>query len=181
MSYQNKKVLVTGGLGFIGSNLAIRLAGLGAQVTVVDPSRPGCGANPYNLAPVADKVRVLPCDIGDAGELAGVLKDADMVFNLAGEVSHVHSMMAPERDLEINTAAHLRFLEVLRRERPGVRVVYAGTRQVYGAPRYLPVDEEHAIEPVDYNGVHKHATELYHLMLSRAGALDALVLRLTNV
>ncbi len=181
MDYRNKRVLVTGGLGFIGSNLAIRLVELGANVTVIDSSRPGCGANPHNLEPVADRVRLLPLDVGEAQQYADVLRECQVVFNLAGEVSHIHSMMAPERDLEINAAAQLRFLEVLRRERPGVRVVYAGTRQVYGVPQYLPVDEQHPVEPVDYNGVHKFAASQYHLMLSRLGALDAVVLRLTNV
>lgn len=181
LNYRNKRVLVTGGLGFIGSNLAIRLVELGARVTVVDSSRAGCGANPHNLAPVADRVRLIAADIGEAQQYREVLRDCQVVFNLAGEVSHVHSMTVPERDLEINTAAHLRFLEVLRRERPGVRIVYAGTRQVYGVPRYLPVDEEHPVQPVDFNGVHKHATATYHLMLTRLGQLDAVVLRLTNV
>ncbi len=181
MEYRNKTVLVTGGLGFIGSNLAVRLVELGARVIVVDSSRPGCGANPHNLAPVADRVHLLPLDIGEAQEFAGLLRQCDVVFNLAGEVSHMHSMTAPERDLEINTAAQLRFLEILRRERPGVRIVYAGTRQIYGVPQYLPVDEQHPVEPVDYNGVHKYAASQYHLMLSRMGALDAVVLRLTNV
>jgi len=181
LDYNKKTVLVTGGLGFIGSNLAIRLVELGARVIVVDSSRPGCGANPYNLAPVADRIELIARDIGEAEKFREVLAQCDVVFNLAGEVSHIHSMMAPERDLEINAAAQLRFLEVLRRERPGVRVVYAGTRQVYGVPRYLPVDENHPVEPVDYNGVHKYAASLYHLMLSRMGALDAVVLRLTNV
>ncbi|MCS7314423.1 MAG: NAD-dependent epimerase/dehydratase family protein [Bryobacterales bacterium] len=181
MDYRNKTVLVTGGLGFIGSNLAVRLSEMGARVTIVDSSRPGCGANPYNIASVADRLRLITRDLGEAQDFAEALRSCDVVFNLAGEVSHIHSMMAPERDLEINTAAQLRFLEILRRERPGVRVVYAGTRQVYGAPRYLPVDEDHPVEPVDYNGVHKHAASQYHLMLSRVGALDAVVLRLTNV
>lgn len=181
MDYRNKTVLVTGGLGFIGSNLAVRLVELGARVTVVDSSQPGCGANPHNLAPVADRVRLIAQDISEAHQFVAAIRDCDVVFNLAGEVSHIHSMMAPERDLEINTAAQLRFLEVLRKERPGVRIVYAGTRQVYGVPQYLPVDEQHPVEPVDYNGVHKYAASQYHLMLSRMGALDAVVLRLTNV
>ncbi len=181
MTYQGKKVLVTGGLGFIGSNLAIRLVELGASVTVVDSSRSGCGANPYNLAPVAEQVRVIPADIGDPHLFQDALQGLDAVFNLAGEVSHVHSMAVPERDLEINTVAQLRFLEALRRCCPGVRVVYASTRQIYGVPRYLPVDEDHPVEPVDFNGVHKYAATMYHLMLSRLGQLDAVVLRLTNV
>ncbi len=181
MNYQGKRVLVTGGLGFIGSNLAIRLVELGARVTVLDSSRAGCGANPYNLEPVADRVSVIPADIGDPHQFRPALRTCDVVFNLAGEVSHVHSMAAPERDLEINTAAQLRFLEALARERPGVRVVYASTRQVYGVPRYLPVDEAHPVEPVDFNGVHKLAAAMYHLMLSRLGRLDGVILRLTNV
>lgn len=181
MSYEPRRVLVTGGLGFIGSNLAIRLVELGARVTVIDSSRPGCGANPRNLQPVAERLTIIPRDIGEASELRSILRECDVVFNLAGEVSHLHSMMAPERDLEINAVAHLRFLEVLRRERPGVRVVYASTRQVYGVPRCLPVTEEHSVAPVDFNGVHKYAAEMYHLMLTRMGLLDAVVLRLTNV
>ena len=181
LNYQQKRVILTGGLGFIGSNLAIRLVQLGARVTVVDSSRPGCGANPHNLAPIASNVRLIQADIGEAQEFRQELADCQVVFNLAGEVSHVHSMAFPERDLAINTAAQLRFLEVLRRERPGVRIVYAGTRQVYGIPRYLPVDEQHPVQPVDFNGVHKHAAATYHLMLTRLGQLDAVVLLLTNV
>lgn len=181
MDYTNKAVLVTGGLGFIGSNLTIRLIELGARVTVVDSCRPGCGGNYANLKPIADRVCVVEKDLGEAHEFREVLRSAEIVFNLAGEVSHLHSMMAPERDLYINTVAQLRFLEVLRRERPGVRVVYAGTRQVYGVPRYLPVDEDHPADPVDFNGVHKYAAAMYHLMLTRMGLLDAVVLRLTNV
>ncbi|MEK7407915.1 MAG: NAD-dependent epimerase/dehydratase family protein [Acidobacteriota bacterium] len=181
MSYEGRNVLVTGGLGFIGSNLTVRLVELGAQVTIVDSSRPGCGANPCNIEPVADRVRLIPLDIGEAHQFREALRSSDVVFNLAGEVSHIHSVEAPERDLDINTVAQLRFLEALRRERPGVRVVYAGTRQIYGVPQYLPVDEAHPIDPVDFNGVHKYAATMYHLMLSRSGHLDAAVLRLTNV
>lgn len=181
MSYQGKRVLVTGGLGFIGSNLAIRLVELGASVTIVDSSRPGCGANPYNIQPVADKVNVIRLDIAEAQQFRETLRSCEVVFNLAGEVSHVHSIEVPERDLEINTVSQLRFLEVLKRQAPGIRVVYASTRQVYGIPKYLPVDEAHPLEPVDFNGVHKYAATMYHLMLSRAGMLDAAVLRLTNV
>ncbi len=181
MNYSHKRVLVTGGLGFIGSNLAVRLVELGASVTVVDSSCSGCGANPHNLAPVADRVRVIPADIGDPHLFEEALQGLDLVFNLAGEVSHVHSMAFPERDLEINTVAQLRFLDAVRRLCPGVRVVYAGTRQIYGIPRYLPVDEDHPVEPVDFNGVHKYAASMYHLTLSRLGQLDAAVLRLTNV
>jgi len=181
MPYQQKRVLITGGLGFIGSNLAIRASELGADVTIVDSSVEGCGANPHNIAPVKDRVRVIRADIGHAADFTGELKRCDVIFNLAGEISHLHSMHFPERDLEINTIAQLRFLNVCSKVAPGVRVVYAGTRQIYGVPEYLPVDEDHPVNPVDFNGVHKYAATMYHMMLTRMGLLDAVVLRLTNV
>lgn len=181
MHYKNKKVLITGGLGFIGSNLAIRAVELGARVTVVDSSVIGCGANRRNLAPVWNDVRTIDHDIGEAYRFPEIIAGSDVIFNLAGEVSHLHSMDYPERDLEINTVAQLRFLEMCRKQAPGIRIVYAGTRQIYGIPEYLPVDESHPIHPVDFNGIHKYAAMMYHLMLSRSGNLDAVVLRLTNV
>jgi nucleoside-diphosphate-sugar epimerase len=181
MSYRNVPVLITGGLGFIGSNLAIRLVEAGAKVTIVDPSIPGCGANDYNIHPIRDEVEVIRHDCGDAEMFAGAVRQARVIFNLAGEISHIHSMEFPERDLLINGVSQLRFLQTCVRHNPGVRVVYAGTRQVYGKPDYLPMDERHPVRPVDFNGVHKYAANMYHLMLSRSGQLDAVVLRLTNV
>jgi len=181
MDYRDKNIIITGGLGFIGSNLAIRTVGLGADVTIVDPSIEGCGASLENIQPVRDRIRLLPLDIGQAGEFAGAIAEADVIFNLAGEISHLHSMEFPERDLEINTTSQLRFLNVCKSENPKARIVFAGTRQIYGVPEYLPVDESHPINPVDFNGIHKYAATMYHLMLSRAGFLDAVVLRLTNV
>lgn len=181
MSYRNVPVLITGGLGFIGSNLAIRLVEAGAKVTIVDPSIPGCGANLHNIAPIRDQVEVIDRDCGDADEFGDAIRTASVIFNLAGEISHIHSMQFPERDLLINTVSQLRFLQACVRHNPGVRVVYAGTRQVYGKPDYLPIDESHPVRPVDFNGVHKYAANMYHLMLSRSGQLDAILLRLTNV
>lgn len=179
--YNGKAVLVTGGLGFIGSNLAIRLAGLGARVTVVDSSVEGCGANPHNLAPVSDQVDLIPLAICEAEVFTDKIAHAEVIFNLAGDMSHIHSMEHPERDLQINTVAQLQFLQVCARVAPGIRVVYAGTRQVYGKPKYIPVDEEHPVQPIDYNGIHKYAATMYHMLMSRSGKLDAVALRLTNV
>jgi UDP-glucose 4-epimerase len=179
--YRNSKVLVTGGLGFIGSNLALRLAAAGAEVTVIDSSVEGCGANSRNLLGAAAAIRVIPSDIGDVSDFAAAIRSADVIFNLAGEVSHLQSMRNPQRDQELNASAQLSFLEGCARLRPGMRVVYASTRQIYGAPRYLPVDELHPIQPLDFNGIHKYAATAYHQVLTAAGTLDALVLCLTNV
>ncbi len=177
--YRGRNVLVTGGLGFIGSNLALRLEELGALVTVVDSSRPGCGANPANLAGAS--ITVLAEDLSEPDRFRDAIAGAQTIFNLAGEISHIHSMQFPERDLHINTVSQLRFLQACAEWNPGVRVVYAGTRQAFGRPQYLPVDEKHPIRPVDFNGVHKYAASMYHLMMSDLGQLDAVILRLTNV
>ena len=179
--YRDKRVIVTGGLGFIGSNLTLRLASEGAQVTVIDPCVPGCGGDPRNLDAVRDRVRILAVDIGLPAAFEDAIREADVIFNLAGEISHIHSVLNPERDLQLNTTQQLRFLQAVTRWHEGVRIVYAGTRQVYGVPEYLPVDEDHPVNPVDFNGVHKYAATMYHLMLSRTGLLDACVLRLTNI
>lgn len=181
MPYTGKRVLVTGGLGFIGSNLVIRLVRAGARVTILDSMIPGCGANPYNIEPVKSGVRLVERDIAEGAHLEDAIAGTDVIFNLAGEISHVHSMQFPERDMQINSVAQLQFLAACREFARGVRIVYAGTRQVFGAPRYLPVDEEHPIQPVDFNGIHKYAATTYHMLYTQSGDLDAVVLRLTNV
>jgi UDP-glucose 4-epimerase len=180
-NYRGANVIVTGGLGFIGSNLVIRLVNEGANVTVVDPLLAGCGGNMWNVAPVAGALRILDCDIAEAAHFRDDIKRAKVIFNLAGEISHIHSMQFPERDLQVNTLSQLRFLLECKQTHPGIRIVYAGTRQVYGTPKYLPVDEGHPIHPVDFNGVHKYAATMYHTMLSRTHDLDAVVIRMTNV
>lgn len=180
-AYRDSKVLVTGGLGFIGSNLALRLASLGADVTIVDSSAPGCGANWLNLQGAASTIRVIDADIADASGFAADIRSSRAIFNLAGEISHLQSMRYPSRDQDLNAISQLRFLEECARQNPGVRVVYASTRQIYGVPRYLPVDEEHPIQPVDFNGIHKYAATAYHQVFTSAGKLDAVALCLTNV
>ena len=181
MRYRDKHAIVTGGLGFIGSNLALRLLSEGGRVTVIDSAIPGCGGNRFNLQPAGGRINVLVRDIVQAEELPSLLATADVVFNLAGEISHIHSMRDPVRDLKLNTIAQLNFLEACARNVPGVRVVYASTRQIYGVPQYLPIDENHPIQPIDFNGVHKAAADTYHGLFARSGALDACVIRLTNV
>jgi UDP-glucose 4-epimerase len=179
--FSNRKVLVTGGLGFIGSNLALRLVRAGARVVIVDSEVEGCGANRHNIAAAEGDVRVIKADVGDATAVAGEIRGCSVVFNLAGEISHIRSMRDPGRDAALNAMSQLRFLEECAHQEPGVRVVYASTRQIYGVPRYLPVDEGHPIRPVDFNGIHKYAATAYHLLWSSLGRIDARVLCLTNV
>jgi UDP-glucose 4-epimerase len=177
--FRNRHVVVTGGLGFIGSNLAIRLARAGAQVTVIDSAVTGCGVNRHNLA--SFEIPVVETDIANAPTFADILRHSEVIFNIAGEISHIHSMQMPWRDAALNADAHLRFLDELSRVAPGIRVVYASTRQIFGIPQYLPVDEHHPIRPVDFNGIHKYAAAAYHLLYSTMGRIDAVILNLTNV
>ncbi|HEX4867496.1 MAG TPA: NAD-dependent epimerase/dehydratase family protein [Acidimicrobiales bacterium] len=170
--------VVTGGLGFIGSNLARHLAGAGARVRVVDALVPTHGGDPRNLEGVA--AEVVEFDLGDP-ELAEVVVGADVVFNVAGQVSHLASMTDPLRDLDLNVRSHLGFLETLRRAAPGVTVVLTSTRQVYGRPERTPVDETHPTRPVDVNGIDKLACEQLHLLYGSVHGLRTSALRLTNV
>jgi UDP-glucose 4-epimerase len=178
--YQGKCVLVTGGLGFIGSAVVLSLVRLGARVRVVDSLVMGCGGDRHNLDQ-APEVDVIECDIGDPIKVPRALRGVDVVFNLAGEVSHAGSMSNPRRDLELNVVSQLLFLQMCSAIRPGIRVVYTSTRQVYGVPVRLPVDECHPVQPIDYNGVHKATATQYHLLLTRLCRLDAIALCLTNI
>jgi nucleoside-diphosphate-sugar epimerase len=148
-TFAGRRVLITGGLGFIGSNLARELVGLGARVTIVDSMIPEYGGNARNLAGVASKVTVHRTDVREHAKLARLVRGQDFLFNLAGQTSHMDSMTDPETDLEINGRAQLALLEACRKNNPSVRIVFASTRQIYGKPDYLPVDERHPVRPVD--------------------------------
>ncbi len=180
-AYAGRQVLVTGGLGFLGSNLALALDTAGAQVTVLDSLADGCGGNPRNLADVGNNVRVVVADIACAEAAADCLRGCDVVFNLASEIAHTPQLGPAARDLALNVTSQLAFLTHCVEHAPGVRVVYTSTRQVYGVPHYLPVDEKHPMHPVDFNGIHKLAASQYHLLLWRMQRLDSVVLYLTNV
>ena len=183
-----RRCLVTGGLGFIGSTLALTLARAGAQVTVVDAIVPRHGANRWNLVPDGEdapspRVDVIEADIGDVGrdDVRAAALGAEIVFNLAGQVSHVDSMNDPVFDLQVNTVSQFAFLDLLRRDNADAIVVYTSTRQIFGKPRYLPVDEEHPVAPVDVNGICKFAAEQLHLLYHEVYGLPASAVRLTNV
>lgn len=179
-SYDSCKALVTGGLGFIGSNLARRLVDLGAQVTIVDSLIPDYGGNLFNIAGYEDRLRVNIADVRDPYSMRALVKGQDVLFNLAGQVSHMDSMIDPFTDLEINARSQLSILEACRYENPSIRIVYAGTRQQYGKPRYLPLDEDHIQAPTDVNGVNKMAGEWFHMVYHTAYGLRTTSLRLTN-
>jgi UDP-glucose 4-epimerase len=176
---QGVRCVVTGGLGFIGSNLAVALATAGANVTVVDAAIPRHGANRHNLD--GADVAVVEADVSEAAAVSPVLRGADYVFNLAGQVSHVDSMEDPLTDLDLNARSQLGFLELLRQHSPTALVIYASTRQVYGRPNQLPVGEESPPSPVDVNGVSKLAAEQLHRVYADAHGLRTCALRLSNV
>jgi UDP-glucose 4-epimerase len=179
-NFLNSNVLITGGLGFIGSNLARKLLSLGAHVTLVDSLIPTYGGNLFNIADFRGKVNVNVCDVRDPFAMAYLIQDKDYLFNLAGQTSHMDSMSDPQTDLDINATAQLSILEACRKTNPNIKIVFASTRQIYGKPDYLPVDESHPIRPVDVNGINKLAGECYHLLYNNVYGIKACALRLTN-
>ena len=178
--YRDKRVMLTGGLGFIGSNLAHRLVEHGADVLIVDSLIPEYGGNLFNVEGIKDRVRINIADVRDASGMRYLVRGQDYIFNLAGQVSHIDSMTDPFTDLEINCRSQLSLLEACRRNNPSVKIIYASTRQIYGAPDYLPVDEKHLLHPTDVNGINKMAGEWYHILYSNVHGIRATSLRLTN-
>ncbi len=179
-AYSGARVLITGGMGFIGSTLAHRLVELEAQVTLVDSLIPIYGGNQRNIAGIEHRVRVNIADVRDEYSMNYLVQGQDYLFNLAGQTSHLDSMTDPYTDLEINCRAQLSILEACRKHNPHLKLVYASTRQIYGKPDYLPVDERHLLHPVDVNGVNKMAGEWYHILYNNVYGIRACALRLTN-
>lgn len=178
--WSKEKVLITGGAGFIGSNLARRIVDLGGEVTVVDSLIPEYGGNLYNLRGYESKLHINFSDIRDKYSMEYLLKNKTIIFNLAGQTSHLDSIINPQTDLEINCIAQLSLLESCRKVNPSARIVFTSTRQIYGRPSYLPVDENHKINPVDINGIHKLSSELYLKLYNQIYDLRTSILRLTN-
>jgi UDP-glucose 4-epimerase len=178
--FAGAQVLITGGLGFIGSSLARRLVGLGAQVTLIDSLIPTYGGNLFNVEDIQDRVKINISDVRDPHAMAYLVQGKDFLFNLAGQTSHQDSMENPFIDLDINAASQLAILEACRKHNSGIRLIFASTRQLYGRPEYLPVDEKHPIRPVDVNGINKLAGEWYHLLYNNVYGIRACALRLTN-
>jgi len=179
--YRDRPVLITGGLGFIGSNLARQLVALGARVLIVDSLIPDYGGNLFNISGIEDGVRVHIADIRQQSTMNDLVCGHDVIFNLAGQVSHIDSMQDPHADLDINCRGQLCVLEACRRNNASVKVVFAGTRQIYGRAATLPVTEDHLVRPTDVNGINKAAGEYYHLVYNNVFGIRACSLRLTNV
>ena len=178
--FRGRRVLITGGLGFIGSNLARRLVDLGAEVLLVDSLVPDHGGCLFNIEDIRDRVTVQLADVRDEPCMGRLIRRPDYLFNLVGQTSHMDSMRFPQADMEMNCRAQLSVLEACRQHNPEVRMVFASTRQIYGRPDYLPVDEKHPVRPVDINGVNKMAGEAYHLLYHRVFDMRTCALRLTN-
>ena len=179
--YTNRRVMITGGLGFIGSNLAHRLVTLGAEVLLVDSLIPDYGGNLFNIDGIETRVRVNVADVREASTMNYLVRGCDVIFNLAGQVSHIDSMRDPHTDLDINCRSQLTLLEACRHHNPTAKVIYASTRQIYGRPDFLPVTEQHLVRPTDVNGINKAAGEYYHLVYNNVFGVRAAALRLTNV
>lgn len=179
-TFGNKKVLITGGLGFIGSNLARALVPLGADILLVDSLIPDYGGNLFNIDGVEKSVKVNIADVRDANGMRYLVRDQDFLFNLAGQVSHIDSMVDPMTDLEINCRAQLSILEACRHVSPEVRIVFASTRQIYGKPVELPATEDHPVRPTDVNGINKTSGEMYHQIYHEVYGVRTTSLRLTN-
>jgi len=178
--FVGKRILITGGLGFIGSTLGRRLADLGAEVLLVDSLIPEYGGNLFNIAGYEDKLQVNIADVRDEFSMDYLVQGRDYLFNLAGQTSHLDSMRDPYTDLEINCRAQLSILEACRKNNPHVKIVFASTRQIYGKPDYVPVDERHLLHPTDVNGINKMAGEWYHILYNNVYGIRAVSLRLTN-
>jgi UDP-glucose 4-epimerase len=179
-AFRGRRVVITGGLGFIGSNLARRLAAAGAKILLVDSLIPEYGGNLFNIEGIENKVTVNISDVRDEHSMRYLVQGQDFLFNLAGQTSHMDSMADPYTDLEINCRAQLSILEACRKWNPDIKIVFASTRQIYGKPEYLPVDERHLVRPVDVNGINKMSGEWYHILYNNVYGVRACALRLTN-
>lgn len=178
--FEGLRALVLGGMGFIGSNLAIRLVELGAKVTIVDSMLPQYGGNVTNVESIRGKCHINFSDIRDQHTMNYLVREADVIYSLAGQTSHIESMADPITDMDINCRSQLSLLESCRLNNQDVTIIYGSTRQLYGRPQYLPVDEKHPVSPVDVNGINKLAAEKYYTLYSEVYGMHCVSLRMTN-
>jgi len=179
-SWAGQKILITGGLGFIGSNLALNLVDSGAKVTIIDKLDENYGGNPFNIQNIKDKTEVYLADLNEKDVIEKLVRDKNTIFNLAGSVSHTDSMKNPLADAQCNFTSHITLLEACREFGDKAKMVFASTRQIYGRSKYLPIDEMHVVEPADINGINKLACEKLHMLYNKIYGMDVCSLRLTN-
>lgn len=180
-AFKGKTALITGGMGFIGSNLAIRLANLGAKVTILDSMIPDYGGNEFNLAPVKDRVKVNYCDISDASAVNYLVRGQDYVFHLAGQVCHLMSLSNPFPDIEFNIRGTAVLMEALRQFNPNAICVYTGTRGQYGASVSLPVNEEAPTNPKGIYEISNLTAEKIIKVYNDVHGVRSVLLRLSNI
>ena len=179
-SMLSQRVLITGGAGFIGSNLAHKLVALKADVTIVDALLPQYGGSLLNLKEIKDKIKFVKGDFRDLKLMKQLVKDKDFIFNCAAQVSHTISIQDPLLDIDLNCKGNMTVLEALRQENDKAKVVYAGTRGEIGKLKYKPVDENHPTDPVDMNGIDKLAAEKYHLLYNDLYGIRTCSVRINN-
>ncbi|MEM3071180.1 MAG: GDP-mannose 4,6-dehydratase [Candidatus Anstonellales archaeon] len=179
--YRGKRILITGGLGFIGSNLSIRLCQFGSKVHILNkkPTNPSQAA--FNIEPVKNQVIVTYSDTNDFQTLDECVQEKDIIFHLAGRGSHVDSILDPIGDASANALSALYLLKSIIKKEKKPKIIYSGTRGQYGNAKTLPVNEDHPKQPVDINGINKQAAEDYLLLYSRIGAIRACSLRMGNI
>lgn len=178
--FENKNVLITGGLGFIGSNLAIALVRLGANVTIQDSLSPTHGGNKHNIFPIEQQVKLVLHSCNEFDTLRQSVANADVIYHLAGQTSHSDSMKTPIDDVEANVFATVNLLEACKQENNQAKIVFTSTRQVYGKPKFLPVDENHELDAIDVNAINKMASEQYLKLYFNLFKIKSTILRITN-
>jgi len=178
--FKGKKVVITGGLGFIGSNLAQTLVPLGAKVVIVDALLPPYGGNKFNLEGIADRIELVDGDIRDADLMEKVIEGADFIFHLAGQVSYLDSKNRPYDDLDFNGRGNLTILEAVKNNAPGARIIFASSRLVYGKILTLPVREDHPTNPLSLYGIHKLLGEKYYNYYAHTFGVHGLSVRIPN-
>jgi UDP-glucose 4-epimerase len=179
--WRGVRCLITGGLGFIGSSLAIRLVELGARVTIADALLPEFGGNLFNIEPIKNDVRVNLCDVRDENIMAHLVRDVDVVFHLAAQVSHVRSLFDPYLDIDINIKGTASVMEAIRKTNPRALVVRTGTRGQYGAATKLPVAEDAPTNPKGLHEISHLAAEKILQMYMATHGIRSVLLRLTNI
>lgn len=180
-AFNGKTVLITGGMGFIGSNLAIRLAEAGAKVTVLDAMIPDYGGNEFNIAPVKDRITVNYCDIRDDSAVTYLVKNKDYIFHLAGQVCHLMSLSNPFPDIDMNITGTAVVMEACRKNNPDAVVVYTGTRGQYGPSVSLPVNEEAPTNPKGIYEISNLTAEKIIRVYHDVHGIRSVLLRLSNI